>query len=44
VIPILSHKATLKKMSGAARATGILDATERLRDLLYVAVNTGSHD
>lgn len=44
VIPILSHKATLKKMSDAARTTGILDATERLRDLLYVAVNTGSHD
>lgn len=44
VIPILSHKATLKKMSEAARSTGILDAAERLRDLLYVAVDTGSHD
>ena len=44
VIPILSHKATLKKMSEAARSTGIQDAAERLRDMLYSAVDTGSHD
>ena len=44
VIPILSHKATLKKMSDAARSTGIQDAAERLRDMLYSAVDTGSHD
>ena len=44
VIPILSHKATLKKMSDAARSTGIHDAAERLRDMLYSAVDTGSHD
>ena len=44
VIPILSHKATPKKMSDAARSTGILDAAERLRDMLYSAVDTGSHD
>jgi UDP-N-acetylglucosamine--N-acetylmuramyl-(pentapeptide) pyrophosphoryl-undecaprenol N-acetylglucosamine transferase len=44
VIPILSHKATLKKMSDAARSTGIHDAAERLRDMLYAAVDTGSDD
>ena len=44
VIPILSHKATLKKMSEAARSAGIQDAAERLRDMLYSAVDTGSHD
>ena len=44
VIPILSHKATLKKMSDAAKSTGIRDAAERLRDMLYAAVDTGSDD
>lgn len=44
VIPTLSHKATLKGMSDAARSVGILDAAERLRDLLYAAVDTGSND
>ena len=44
VIPILSHKATIKSMSEAARSVGIHDAAERLRDLLYAAVDTGSHD
>lgn len=44
VIPILSHKATLKSMSEAAASVGILDAAERLRDLLYAAVDTGLHD
>lgn len=44
VIPILSHKATLEKMSEAARSTGILDATERLQAMLMRAVDTGSND
>jgi UDP-N-acetylglucosamine--N-acetylmuramyl-(pentapeptide) pyrophosphoryl-undecaprenol N-acetylglucosamine transferase len=44
VIPTLSHKATLKRMSEAAKSVGIVDAAERLRDLLYAAVDTGSHD
>lgn len=44
VIPTLSHKATLKRMSEASKSVGIVDAAERLRDLLYAAVNTGSHD
>ena len=44
VIPILSHKATLQRMSEASRSVGIEDAAERLRDLLYAAVDTGSHD
>ena len=44
VIPILSHKATLKGMSEAAEKTGIRDAAERLRDMLYLSVDTGTHD
>jgi UDP-N-acetylglucosamine--N-acetylmuramyl-(pentapeptide) pyrophosphoryl-undecaprenol N-acetylglucosamine transferase len=44
VIPIASHKKTLQEMSDAARSVGIVDATERLRDLTMAAVHTGSRD
>lgn len=44
VIPILSHTATVKKMSESAKEKGIPDATERLRSLVLAAVNTNSRD
>lgn len=44
VIPILSHTATIKQMSEAAKSKGIPDATERLRALVLEAVNTSSRD
>ena len=44
VIPILSHTATIKRMSEAAKSKGIPDATERLRTLVLAAVNTNSRD
>lgn len=44
VIPILSHTATIKKMSESAKSKGIPDATERLRSLVLGAVNTNSRD
>jgi UDP-N-acetylglucosamine--N-acetylmuramyl-(pentapeptide) pyrophosphoryl-undecaprenol N-acetylglucosamine transferase len=40
VIPLISHSATLKKMSAAAKTMGIPDSTMRLRDLVMDAVNT----
>lgn len=40
VIPKISHAATLKQMSVAARSVGIPDSTLRLRDLVLDAVNT----
>lgn len=40
VIPILSHTKTLDEMSAAARSVAIVDATERLREMLLEAVNT----
>jgi len=40
VIPKISHAATLKQMSGAAKSVGIPDSTLRLRDLVLDAVNT----
>ena len=44
VIPILSHAATLKKMSKAAKSVGIVDATQLLRDLVLESVNTRARD
>lgn len=44
VIPVISHTATIKKMSLAAKSKGIPDATERLRALVLEAVNTNSRD
>lgn len=40
VIPMMSHAATLQKMSAAAKSQGIPDSTLRLRDLVMSAVNT----
>ncbi len=40
VIPILSHTKTLDEMSAKARSVAIVDATERLREMLVEAVNT----
>lgn len=40
VIPKMSHAATLKQMSTAAKSVGIPDSTLRLRDLVLDAVNT----
>lgn len=40
VIPKISHVATLKQMSSAAKSVGIPDSTLRLRDLVLDAVNT----
>lgn len=40
VIPLISHAATLAKMSAAARSEGIPDSTLRLRDFVLEAVNT----
>ena len=43
-IPILSHVATLKQMSEAARSVGIPDATQLLRDLVMRTVDTRARD
>ena len=40
VIPRISHAATLRSMSEAARSQGIPDSTMRLRDFVMDAVNT----
>lgn len=40
VIPIISHAATLQRMSNAARSTGIPDSTMRLREIVLSSVNT----
>ena len=44
VIPILSHAATLKRMSQASRSVAIVDGTLLLRDLLLNSVNTKNRD
>ena len=44
VIPILSHVATLRQMSEAARSVGIPDATQLLRDLVMRTVDTRARD
>lgn len=40
VIPLISHAATLSKMSAAAKSQGIPDSTLRLRDFVLESVNT----
>lgn len=40
VIPLISHAATLSKMSSAAKSQGIPDSTLRLRDFVMESVNT----
>ena len=44
VIPILSHAATLKKMSEASRSVGIPGATQLLKDLVMRTVDTRDRD
>lgn len=44
VIPLISHSATLRAMSQAAKSKGIPDSTLRLRDLVMNAVNTKAND
>lgn len=44
VIPIISHRQTLNKMSEAGFAIGIADGTERLKQLVLAAVDTSSRD
>lgn len=40
VIPVISHAATLARMSEAAKSQGIPDSTLRLRDFVLESVNT----
>ena len=44
LIPVLSKKSELAKMSAAAKGQAILDATERLGDLVSKAMDTGNRD
>jgi UDP-N-acetylglucosamine--N-acetylmuramyl-(pentapeptide) pyrophosphoryl-undecaprenol N-acetylglucosamine transferase len=44
LIPVISRASKLAQMAAAAKSTGITDATERLRDLLALAVDTVTRD
>lgn len=44
LIPVISRASKLAEMSKAAKSTGIVDATERLRNILRQAVDTGTRD